>query len=56
MTEVFIVEAFRQYGDSWIEDVFDSQEKATAFCKERTDGELMTDDDLMFMISKRDVK
>lgn len=55
MTEVFIVEAFRQYGDGWITDVFDSRSKAKSYIADRT-ANLDPEDDLMFMITTREVK
>jgi len=46
---IYIVEGFRQYGDSWIEDIFDSEEKASNYIKSKTDN-LGEDDDLILTI------
>ena len=57
MNSVWIVLGFRAYGDSWIEDIFDSKEKADNYILNREIRiDPIEDNDLMFMLEEREVK
>jgi hypothetical protein len=54
--KVYIVEGMRQYGDSWIELIFDTNEKAVAYIDKRyAEADPAEDDDLILFVTVKEV-